>query len=190
MSDVNEDYESSLFPIFLRRSAAAEARMRASMETWSLGSGVHTMLAISATPPMLAISTQLRCATPQPAAADTVGHGQPHALGTRRLGSRRDRTASNVEQAASNLAAAVQMMVASLEPEPLCDGCPNRCAGCPWAWMDDDYLSEGGDELQLELRDAAARAELGLEPPKLQPASSAAASAVAEPGRTERDPKK
>eukprot|EP00966_Prymnesium_polylepis_P197415 4574698-Prymnesium_polylepis.1 len=53
-------------------------------------------------------------------------------------------------------------MAAALVPEPLCDHCPSRCAGCPWAWMDDDFLASGGDESALRQRDAIAREALGL----------------------------
>ena len=77
----------------------------------------------------------------------------------------------------------VQMI---LEPEPLCDGCPSRCAGCPWAWMDDDFIAEGGDEEALQQRDVLAREELGLEPLQQQPAGAAPASATTE--LMDRDP--
>ena len=77
----------------------------------------------------------------------------------------------------------VQMI---LEPEPLCDGCPSRCAGCPWAWMDDDFIAEGGDAEALQQRDALAREELGLEPLQRQPAGAAPASAATE--LMDRDP--
>ena len=52
--------------------------------------------------------------------------------------------------------AAVWMTAA--EVEPLCVGCPFRCDGCPWDWMDDTI------EPQLLLsRDRQARRELGLD---------------------------
>ena len=41
--------------------------------------------------------------------------------------------------------------------EPLCEGCPFRCSGCPWDWMD-----EGVEPELLLARDRAARMELGL----------------------------
>ena len=52
----------------------------------------------------------------------------------------------------------------SAEPEPLCDGCHERCAGCAWEWIDDDFLEAGGSLEALQLRDAAARAALGMQP--------------------------
>ena len=58
----------------------------------------------------------------------------------------------------------VRMTAATSEPEPLCDNCPSRCDGCPWAWMDADFVAAGGDEEALRRRDATAKAALGMLP--------------------------
>ena len=50
------------------------------------------------------------------------------------------------------------------EAEDLCDGCFFRCAGCAWAWTDEEFLEDGGCPSVLAQRDADARAALGMPP--------------------------
>jgi glutaredoxin-related protein len=75
------------------------------------------------------------------------------------LAARRDVASSSPPKPTGSRVSSVRM---SLEPEPLCDGCHERCVGCAWAWIDDDFLAAGGSVEALRQRDAAARAVLGL----------------------------